>query len=660
MVDIRVILQRETRGYCGNNVKEVPVTVAPQHTRSSTLAELALRHAPVPSAILGPDGITSSSETFAAVLRAPWDSLVGLPTARLPLSVDDGSDIAAAIRRGGDHVVTVPGGRSMRLRVCALPTEGGYALLQLEDLTGRERELHGAVRRLRDLVDHSSAMMFMKSLDGRYLVANESYLRSNGYTAEEVLGRTDHELYPRERADEYVANDLRVLSTGEAIEVEEPTVELEPPDGETELGAWLSIKFPLLDDDGRPYALGAVSTDISDRKRAEAQVRQAADLAERANQAKSEFVSRMSHELRTPLNAIIGFGQLLRLEPLEPPAASSVDRVLDAAQHLLGLVNEVLDLSWIEAGAPGLALVATPAATPLQEALQLVRLLANERDIELISDLHGALNRYVLADPQRLKQIFLNLLSNAIKYNRPAGVIRVRCHCDGENLRFLFTDTGIGIAEQDVARLFAPFTRLNQPDGDTEGSGLGLALSRRLAEEMGGQLEVLHTAPGEGSTFFLELPLIPAPEEPPELSALPAFSPDVGSALAVEPGATGTVLYIEDTPANVELVARILDRMGGLKLLNAMRAHAGLQLAATHRPDLILLDLHLADLDGDEVVRRLKADEATAGIPLIVVSADATPARVRRMKELGINDYLTKPLDVLGFALAVRSALGTS
>ncbi len=208
------------------------------------------------------------------------------------------------------------------------------------------------------------------------------------------------------------------MRTGVAMEVEEPATGLDAD------GSWLSVKFTLLDPDGKPYALGGISTDITDRKRAEAAAREARDEAERANEAKSEFLSRMSHELRTPLNAILGFGQLLVLDGLEEEAQARVERILRAGHHLLELINEVLDITRIEAGGQALSLEPVHCCDPLVDALELVRPLAIERGIELASDMHGGLHRYVLADSQRLKQVALNLLSNAIKYNRPGGVVR--------------------------------------------------------------------------------------------------------------------------------------------------------------------------------------------------------------------------------------------
>ncbi len=539
------------------------------------------------------------------------------------------------------------GERAVEIGVVALPAGGGFVITLL-DVTERAREvrtLSETVGRLEDIMDNSAALIYVKDTEGRYTLVNQHFERRFGLRREDVIGRTDREVFPLEAAIVYEAHDREVMRTGRALEVEEPATGIED-------GSWLSVKFTLLDPDGRPYALGGISTDITDRKRAEAAARDAREEAERANDAKSEFLSRMSHELRTPLNAILGFGQLLELEQLEAEARASVERILRAGHHLLELINEVLDITRIEAGGQALSLAPIHCCDPLVDALELVRPLAIERGVELASDMHGGLHRYVLADPQRFKQVALNLLSNAIKYNRPGGLVRTYFNeTIPGHLRLLVVDTGPGLDEEAAARVFLPFERLTADATDVEGTGLGLTLSRSLAQAMGGRVDIAHSAPGEGSTFFFELPLAERPTESAPESARLVAHPRTWNLGAAR------ILYVEDNLSNLELVESILSRSPGIEVIPAMQGSLALELAARHDPDVVLLDLDLPDLSGEEVLRRLKADSRTQAIPVIVLSADATPAQVERVESEGIVAYLTKPLNIGLFLDTLRVAL---
>ncbi len=282
-----------------------------------------------------------------------------------------------------------------------------------------------------------------------------------------------------------------------------------------------------------------------------------------------------------------------------------------------------------------------------------MRPLAVERGIELASDMHGGLHRYVLADPQRFKQVALNLLSNAIKYNRPGGLVRTYfAETVPGQLRLLVVDTGHGLDSEAAARVFLPFERLAADATDVEGTGLGLTLSRSLAQAMGGKVDIAHTAPGEGSTFYFELPLAERPTVSPPASARLVAHPRMWKLGAAR------ILYVEDNLSNLELVESILSRSPGIEVIPAMQGSLALELAARHDPDLVLLDLDLPDLSGEEVLRRLKADSRTESIPVIVLSADATPAQLRLMESEGIVAYLTKPLNISLFLDTLRTALG--
>jgi PAS domain S-box-containing protein len=371
---------------------------------------------------------------------------------------------------------------------------------------------------------------------------------------------------------------------------------------------------------------------IEERRRAE-------EEADRANRAKSDFLSRMSHELRTPLNGILGFAQLLQMESLPADQQESIAHILKAGRHLLGLINEVLDISRIEAGRLQLSLEPVPVSETLRGAVDLVRPLAAQRDIELAAEVADD-HRHVLADRQRLQQVLLNLLSNAVKYNRTQGAVAVSCEeRSGGRLRILVTDTGHGISPDKLERLFTPFDRLGAEGTGIEGTGLGLALSKHLIEVMGGTLDVTSQV-GVGSTFAVELPLT---ADPADVLKVPGTLPTVQ---AERREGRIVVLYIEDNLSNLRLVERVLGRRPQTTLLSAMQGQLGLDLAREHRPDLILLDLHLPDIPGDEVLRRLLEEPRTRQIPVVILSADATPGQMERLLAAGVQAYLTKPLDV--------------
>jgi PAS domain S-box-containing protein len=370
--------------------------------------------------------------------------------------------------------------------------------------------------------------------------------------------------------------------------------------------------------------------EIGERRRAEIE-------AGRANHAKSEFLSRMSHELRTPLNAVLGFAQLLEIDSLTAGQGDSVDHILRGGRHLLGLIDEVLDISRIEAGHLSISLEPVLLGEVIQETFELIQPVAATWKVRLDGELPEAGDCYVLADRQRLKQVLLNFLSNAVKFNRSGGMVRISVEeAPGARLRVKVSDTGPGIAPRLMGRLFTPFDRLGAETRGVEGTGLGLALSKRLAEVMGGAVGV-DSVVGQGSTFWVELPRA---ESPVKGVAPPAIIPD--EALPTR----GVVLYIEDNLPNLRLVERLLAHRPNVKLLSAMLGSLGLEMAREHRPDLILLDLQLPDIPGAAVLARLQRDAETRQIPVIVISADATPGQIRRLRAAGAREFLTKPLDV--------------
>jgi signal transduction histidine kinase/ActR/RegA family two-component response regulator len=382
----------------------------------------------------------------------------------------------------------------------------------------------------------------------------------------------------------------------------------------------------------------------------------AIEEAREANRAKSAFLSSMSHELRTPLNAILGFAQILA-SPSMPTTheqkAEFAGHIVKSGRHLLTLINEILDLAKVEAGAVALSMEPVGLAEILAECRTMIGPLAAARGIQL-SFPEGA-PAVVQADRTRLKQVLLNLLSNAVKYNRDGGAVTVACMaCGTRCVRVSVLDTGMGLGSEQMAALFQPFNRLGQEGGAQEGTGIGLVVTRRLVELMGGTIGVTST-PGVGSTFYVELataePSVPAP---PAQAQAPAAQD--GSAAAPD-DAPHLVLYIEDNPANLKLVQEIMGFRPDLRLLSAPDAHFGLSLARSHRPEVILTDLNLPGMSGLDVLAELRSDPATSGIPVIALTANAMPRDIERGLAAGFARYLTKPIDIGKFNEAIDGVL---
>ncbi len=392
----------------------------------------------------------------------------------------------------------------------------------------------------------------------------------------------------------------------------------------------------------RAYALALVDARTAELRDTLADLETARTQAENANRSKSEFLSRMSHELRTPLNAVLGFAQLLELDELTDRQEASVAQIAKGGRHLLDLINEVLDVSRIETGNLGLSCEPVLPSEVVSDVLDLVRPLALDRSITLTTNLRHA-DEHVLADRQRLRQVLLNLLSNAVKYNRVGGSVSVGSADapDAGKLRITVTDTGPGIAAEQRALLFEPFERLGAEHTNVEGTGVGLALSRCLAEAMGGSLDVEST-PGQGSRFWIELPRVESP-----LQQHRRLNPEpVPARVTHADPVRRTVLYIEDNLANVRLIEQVLGTRSDLTLVTAMQGRLGLELARGEHPALVLLDLHLPDTDGAQVLAALRSDPATAAVPVVILSADATENQIERLLAQGAHAYLTKPIDV--------------
>jgi CheY-like chemotaxis protein len=388
------------------------------------------------------------------------------------------------------------------------------------------------------------------------------------------------------------------------------------------------------------------------RKQVESELHEALDAAEKANRAKTDFLSSMSHELRTPLNAILGFAQLMEsgLPHPTPSQQRSLDQILKAGWYLLELINEILDLALIESGKVTLSREPVSLAEVMQECRAMIVPQAQKRSIGLTFP-QFEIPWFVKADRTRVKQVLINLLFNAIKYNQPGGTVAVECRLvQPDSLRISVRDTGAGIAPELVAQLFQPFNRLGKEAGSEEGTGIGLVVTKRLVELMGGSIGV-DSAVGVGSVFWFELGLTAAPRlathetEHVALAQMPDGAPQ------------RTLLYVEDNPANLELVEQIIARRPDLHLLSAADANLGIEFARAYLPEVILMDINLPGISGVEAMRILRADAATAHIPIIALSANALTRDIEKALAAGFFNYLTKPIKVNVFMDALDVAL---
>jgi len=570
----------------------------------------------------------------------------------LPPEVCDRMEEALAATASGalgtaEYRVTVNGeARDHEARF--IPLGDGTRIALVRDITERksaERALREREEHFRRLIEGATDFVMIVDDTAAITYAGPSAMRILGYAPEEMMGTRPTDLVHPDDVSRVMEDFAWIVAhPGEPFT---STFRIRRKDGSycdlENLGRTLSPNSAA-------EGVVAFGRDITERKAAEEALARAKEEADRANRAKSEFLSRMSHELRTPMNSILGFAQLLARAELAPQQTKSVQHILKAGRHLLHLINEVLEIARIEAGRENFSLEPVALAPVLREALGLVRPLAQQHGV-MLGEGTCPDEAFAHADRQRLVQVLLNLLSNAIKYNRAGGEVNVSCaRGDGAHDRWTIRvdDTGRGIATDRIEQLFTPFARLGAEQTDVEGTGLGLALSRRLCEAMGGALTLERTS-ATGSSFSIQLDRASDP-----LHALE----DTGTYPAI--AAThreATLLYVEDNLANLSLVETILLSRPGWRTIPALQGQLGVELAREHVPDVVLLDLHLPDIGGDEVLRRLRADPRTSSIPVIVVSADATPASLERLRHAGADAYLTKPLDVDDFLATIERFL---
>ena len=542
----------------------------------------------------------------------------------------------------------------------------GYLLLGTDNTARKKIEAEQAVldQRLREqqfytrsLIESNIDALMTTDPSGVITDVNQQMEALTGYGRDALIGAPFKNYFTDPaRAEDGIA---RVLREGKVTNYELTALAI---DGKTTVVSYNATTF--YDRDQKLQGVFAAARDVTERKQFEhvlqennIELEAARAAAEKANLAKSEFLSNMSHELRTPLNAVLGFAQLM-MSSTPPPTETqklSIDQILKAGWYLLRLINEILDLAMIESGKVTMSQEAMSLTEVLRDCQAMFEPQAQSRGIQMsFSRLQNLF--YVHADRTRVKQVMINLLSNAIKYNKPGGTIFVQCAMSAENrVRVSVTDTGSGMNQENVAQLFQPFNRLGQASSGEEGTGIGLVVTKQLVELMGGKLGV-ESVVDVGSVFWVELEASSAPklmDDGGEESDAEVWQPD--------PTALGstqrTVLYVEDNPANLALVEQLITRRKELRLLTATDGEQGVALARTFVPDLILMDINLPGMSGVAALALLRADAATRHIPVLALSANAVTREIEKGLEAGFFKYLTKPIKVAEFMDALDLAL---
>jgi len=529
----------------------------------------------------------------------------------------------------------------------------GYLLIGTDNTARKqvEEKLRWTEEGFRLMVESvTDAAIVMLDSEGRVVSWNTGVQRIQGYSAEEIVGQHFSRFYPPDDiARGAPQHDLDSAAAQGRCEVEGWRVR---KDGST---FFANVVFTAIRDPaGNARGFAQLTRDLTERRQVEQALTLAKRAAEKANLAKSEFLSSMSHELRSPLNAILGFAQLMESDatPPTPSQKASIDEILRAGWYLLELINEILDLAQIESGKLSLSPEPTSLAEVMLECQAMIEPQAQQRGISMTFPQFDV-PCFVAADRTRLKQVLINLLSNAIKYNQTGGTVVLDCAGSTPGrIRLNVRDTGPGLSPEKLAQLFQPFNRLGQERGAEQGTGIGLVMSKQLVELMGGVLGV-ESSVGVGSVFWWEL----AAAEAPRLDAK-TTAPEAVARAQAQPGAPlSTLLYVEDNPANLKLVEQLIARRPTIRLLTAVDGNQGIQLARAHQPDVILMDINLPGISGIEAMKILRDDPATARIPIVALSANAMPRDIEKGLAAGFFSYLTKPIKVKEFMEALDAAL---
>jgi PAS domain S-box-containing protein len=529
----------------------------------------------------------------------------------------------------------------------------GYLLIGTDNSARRqiEEQLRWTEESFRLMVESvTDYAIVMLDPAGRVVSWNSGAERIKGYLAEEIVGQHFSRFYPIQDIERGAPQrDLDVVTAKGRFEDEGWRVR---KDAST---FWANVVYTAIRDQaGNLRGFAKLTRDLTERRKVEAELTNAKSTAEKANLAKSDFLSGMSHELRTPLNAILGFAQLMETD-LPPPTSgqkANLDQILQGGWYLMELINEILDLAMIESGRLSLSMEAMSLTAVMLECQAMIEPQAQKRNIQVTFPKRDS-PCFIHADHTRVKQIFINLLSNAIKYNRVGGSVAVEWGVSGpQRIRVKFADTGAGLSPQKLEQLFQPFNRLGQESSTEEGSGIGLVFTKRLVELMGGAIGVTSTV-GRGSVFWVEFVVAAAPQlvdATAEHVEKPQMQFKAGAAQR-------TLLYVEDNPANLRLVEQIIARRPDIRLLSARTGILGIELAHAARPDVILMDINLPGMSGIKAMQILRGDTATAHIPVVALSANAIPRDIERGLEAGFFRYLTKPIKVNEFMETLDVAL---
>jgi len=531
----------------------------------------------------------------------------------------------------------------------------GYLLIGTDNTARKqiEERLRWTEESFRLMVESvSDYAIVMLDPEGLVVSWNSGAQRIQGYSAEEIVGQHFSRFYPREDIERGTPQrDLDVVRDKGRLEDEGWRAR---KDNST---FWANVVMTAIrDQDGNLRGFAKLTQDLTQRRKVEAELTNAKSAAEKANLAKSDFLSSMSHELRSPLNAILGFAQLMESATPSPTDSQkeNIAQILQAGWHLLKLINEILDLAVIESGKVLIAQESVSLTEVMSECRAMMEPQAQQRGISLTFPGFDT-PLFVSADRTRLKQIVINLISNAIKYNKERGTVVVDCTPSAPgHTRISVKDTGAGLSPEKLAQLFQPFNRLGQEAGGVAGTGIGLIVTKRLTELMEGVLGVESTV-GVGSVFWCEL--ISTEAEAPQLEV----HGGEGEVLAPSPLPTGalprTLLYVEDNPANMKLVEQIVERVPGVRLVTAVNGPLGIELARATHPTVILMDINLPGISGVEALKILREDPSTAHIPVVAISANAMPHDIANGLAAGFFRYLTKPINVKEFMDTLNEAL---